>query len=211
MDGLFLTQHQFTLDILERAGTVDCKLVSTMVDTQAKVSVESGPPVADLTHISSLAGALQYLSFTRPNLTYVVQLICLHMHHPQEPHLTTMKRTMRYLRGTLDYGLLLRCSASSRLTVYTDVDWVGCPDTRRSTLSYAVFLGGNLISWTLKHQNVISHSSAEAEYQTVAKGVAEATSGAPRSTDKEHPHLLQQRQCHPALHQPHSAPAYKAC
>jgi hypothetical protein len=128
-DVLFLTQRQFALDILDRAGMVDCKPVSTPVDTQAKVSAESEAPVADPTHFRSLAGALQYLTFTRPDLAYAVQQICLHMHDPREPHLTAMKCTLHYLRGTLDYGLLLRRSASSELTVYTDADWAGCPDT----------------------------------------------------------------------------------
>jgi hypothetical protein len=130
VDRLFLTQRQFALNILERACMVDCKPVSTSVDTQAKVSVESGPPVADPTHFRSLVGALQYLMFTSPDLAYVVPQICLHMHDPREPHLTAMKRTLRYLRGTLDYGLLLRRSASSELTVYTDAEWVGCLETR---------------------------------------------------------------------------------
>jgi hypothetical protein len=69
------------------------------------------------------------------------------MHDPRDPHLTDIKRTLRYLRDTLDYGLLLRRSASSELTVYTDTDWAGCLDTRRSTSRYAVFLGTNLIYW----------------------------------------------------------------
>jgi hypothetical protein len=86
------------------------------------------------------------------------------MHDPQEPHLTIMKRTLRYLWGTLDYGLLLQYSASSELMIYTNADWAGCRDTRRSTLGCAVFLSANLISWSLKHQNIISRSSAEAEY-----------------------------------------------
>jgi hypothetical protein len=153
---------------------VDYKPVSTSVDTQAKVCAESGPPIADSTHFRNLAGALQYLTFTRSDIAYAVQQICLHMHDPREPHLTTMKRTLRYLRDTLDYGLLLRCSASSELTVYTDADWAGCPDTRRSTSGYAVFLGTNLVSWSSKRQNVVSRSSAEAEYRAVANGVAKA-------------------------------------
>jgi hypothetical protein len=79
-DGLFLTQHQFALNILERAGMVDCKLVSMPMDLQAKVSATSGPPVADLTQFKSLVGALQYLMFTRPDIAYTVLQICLHMH-----------------------------------------------------------------------------------------------------------------------------------
>jgi hypothetical protein len=89
---------------------------------------------------------LQYLTFTRPDLAYVVQQICLHMHDPREPHLTAMKRTLRYLQGILDYSLFLRRSASSELTVYTDVDWAGCLDTCRSTSGYVVFLGINFVS-----------------------------------------------------------------
>jgi hypothetical protein len=174
VDGLFLTHRQFALDILERAGMVDYKLVSTPVDTHAKVSVESGPPAANLTHFRSLAGAFQYLTFTRSDIAYTVQQICLHMHDPWEPHLTVIKCTLSYLRGTLDYGLFLRRSVSCELTIYIDADWVGCPDTRWSTSSYAVFLDANLVSWSSKCQNVVSHSSVEAKYRAVANGVVEA-------------------------------------
>jgi hypothetical protein len=168
---------------------VDYKPVSTPVDTQVKVSAESGPPVADPTHFRSHAGALHYLMFTRRDSTYVVQLICLHMHDPQEPHLTAMKRTLRYLRGTLDYGFLLRCSASSELTVYTDANWVRCPDTRRSTSGYTVFLDTNLVSWSSKRQNVVFRSSAKTKYRDMANGVVESC-WLPRSADEEHTHLL---------------------
>ena len=144
------------------------------MDTQAKAPSDAGAPVADPTAYRSLAGALQYLTFTRPDITYAVQQVCLHMHDPREPHLAAAKRILRYLRGTLDYGLLLRRSSPSELVVYTDADWAGCPDTRRSTSGYAVFLGDNLVSWSSKRQNVVSRSSAEAEYRAVANGVAEA-------------------------------------
>jgi hypothetical protein len=144
--GLLLHQRQYTLDILKRAGMTDCNPCSTPVDTQGKLSETEGNPVTDPTAYRSFAGALQYLTFTRPNITYTVQQICLHMHDPRESHLTALKRLLRYLRGTVDYGLLLHQSSSAELVVYTDADWAGCPDTRRSTSGYAVFLGGNLVS-----------------------------------------------------------------
>jgi hypothetical protein len=97
------------------------------------------------------------------------------MHDPQEPHLTAMKRILRYLQGTPDYSLLLRRSSSSDLVVYTDADWAGCSDTRRSTSGYAVFLGDNLVFWSAKRHTVVSRFSAEAKYRAVANGVAEAT------------------------------------
>jgi hypothetical protein len=153
---------------------VDCKLVSTSVNTQAKVSAEFGPPVADLTHFRSLTGALQYLTFTHLDIAYVIQQIWLHMHDPQEPHLTAMKRTLRYLWGTLDYGLLMWRSVSSELMVYINADWTGCPDTHQFTSCYVVFFSTNIVFWSSKRQNVVSRSTAEAEYRTMANDVVEA-------------------------------------
>jgi hypothetical protein len=118
---MFLHQRQYTVDLLERAGMAECKPCATPVDTQGKVSV-AGPPIANPTGYRSIAGALQYLIFTRPHIAYAVQQVCLHMHDPREPHLTAMKWILRYLCGTLDFGLLLRRSSTKELRVYTDAD-----------------------------------------------------------------------------------------
>jgi hypothetical protein len=142
-DGLFLHQHTYTFDILKRAIMAACKPCTTRVDLQAKLAGDSGPPVEDTSQFWSIAGALQYLTFTRPDIAYAVQQTCLHMHDPREPHLMTMKCILHYFQGTPDYGLLLRRSSSSDLVVYTDVDCAGCSDTRRSMSDYAVFLGDN--------------------------------------------------------------------
>jgi hypothetical protein len=134
-----------------------------------------GSPVTDSTQYRSLAGALQYLTFTRPDITYVVQQIYLYMHDPREPHLAALKRILRYLQGTLSFGFTLHHSPPADLVVYTDADWAGCPETHRSTSGFAVFLGNNLVSWSSKRQHTVSRSSVEVEYRAVANGVAEAT------------------------------------
>ncbi|GKB12485.1 ribonuclease H-like domain-containing protein [Tanacetum coccineum] len=84
-----------------------------------------------------------------------------------------LKRVLRYVRGTLDFGLQLYASITGSLVAYTDVDWVGCPTTRRSTSGYCVFLGDNLLSWSAKRQHTPSRSSAEVEYSGVANVIAE--------------------------------------
>jgi hypothetical protein len=98
------------------------KPFSMPVDTQAKFSEDDGPLVTDATSYRSLTSALQYLTFSRPDIAYTIQYVCLHMHTPWEPHLTALKRILCYFRDSLDYGLLLRPSPMSELVVYTDAD-----------------------------------------------------------------------------------------
>ncbi|GJX89075.1 ribonuclease H-like domain-containing protein [Tanacetum coccineum] len=110
---------------------------------------------------------------TESKLGIDVQQVCLHMHDPREPHLSALKRILRYVQGTLNYGLQLFSLSTLDLVAYSDADWAGCPTTRRSTLGYCVFLGTNLLSWSAKRQPTLSHSSAKAEYHGVANAVAE--------------------------------------
>ncbi|GJY42713.1 ribonuclease H-like domain-containing protein [Tanacetum coccineum] len=91
-----------------------------------------GALVQDPTLYRSLARGLQYLTFTRPDLSYVVQQICLYMHDPREPHLVALKRILRYVKGILDLGLHLYASSTTSLVGYTDADWAGCPSTRET-------------------------------------------------------------------------------
>ncbi|GKB13301.1 ribonuclease H-like domain-containing protein [Tanacetum coccineum] len=147
--GMFLSQQKYATEVLERAGMLTCNPCRTPVDTDSKLAA-AGDPVSDPTLYRRLAGALQYLTFTRPDISYAVQQVCLFMHDPREPHFSALKRILR---------------------VYAD--WAGCPTTRRSTSGYCVFLGNNLLSWSSKRQFTLSRSSAEAEYRGVANAVAE--------------------------------------
>ncbi|GJY78258.1 ribonuclease H-like domain-containing protein [Tanacetum coccineum] len=170
--GMFLSQRKYAMEILERAYMVGCNSSRTPVDTESKLG-DGGTPVVDLTLYQSLAGSLQYLTFTRPDITYAVQQVYLYMHDPREPHFSALKWILRYVQGTLDYGLQLFSSTTDSLIAYSDADWAGCPTTRWSTLGYCIFLGNNLLSWSSKRQPTLSHSSAEAKYRGVANVVAE--------------------------------------
>jgi hypothetical protein len=123
-----------------------CKPCTTPIDTNAKLSAD-GPPVADATDYRALAGALQRLTFTRPDISYAVQQICLYMHDPREPHLALIKRVLRYIKGTLDYGLKILQSSTSDLVAYSDADWAVVPildDLPQVTMYFLVtiwFLG----------------------------------------------------------------------
>ncbi|XP_056695222.1 uncharacterized mitochondrial protein AtMg00810-like [Spinacia oleracea] len=124
---MLLSQQNHAQEILERGGMGTCKLVTTPVNTNAKLNADCGPP-QDPTHYCSLAGALQYLTFT--HLTLAMR-VCLFMHDPQEPHFNALKRILRYIQGTFDNGLHLYSTTTARLITYIDADWGGCPNTRR--------------------------------------------------------------------------------
>lgn len=173
--GLFLQQQNYAADILHRANMTYCNSCQTPVDTKAKLAETDSPPVQDPTLYRRLAGALQYLTITQPDIAYAVQQVCLFMHDPRESHFAALKRILRYVKGTISHGLQLYSSFTTKLVAYYDADWAGCPTTRHSTSGFYVFLGNNLVSWSSKRQHTVSRSSAEAEYCGVANVVAEVT------------------------------------
>ncbi|GJT27755.1 ribonuclease H-like domain-containing protein [Tanacetum coccineum] len=133
--GLFLSQKKYARQLLERAHMVNCNPSRTPIDTDSKLGPD-GVPVQDPTLYRSLAGGLQYLTFTRPDLSYAVQQVCLYMHDPREPHFAALKRILRYVQGTLELGLQLYVFATTSLVGYTDADWAGCPSTRSAEAEY---------------------------------------------------------------------------
>nr|GEX49318.1 ribonuclease H-like domain-containing protein [Tanacetum cinerariifolium] len=100
-------------------------------------------------------------------------LVCLYMHDTWEPHFSALKWILRYVQGTLDYGLQLFSSTTDSLIAYLDANWAGCLTTRWSTSGYCVFLGNNLLSWSFKRQPTLSPSTVEAENRGVSNAIAE--------------------------------------
>uniref|UniRef100_A0A2N9FV07 Reverse transcriptase Ty1/copia-type domain-containing protein n=1 Tax=Fagus sylvatica TaxID=28930 RepID=A0A2N9FV07_FAGSY len=120
-----------------------------------------------ITDLLSLLGPFQNLAITRPDISFAVNKVCQFMHRPTIPHWTAVKRILRYLKNTIHHGLLLCRSSSLSLHAYSDADWAGCPDDRKSTRGFCIFLGPNLISWSARKQSTVSRSSTEAEYRAL--------------------------------------------
>ena len=174
-DGILLTQEKYASDVIKRAGMHNCKPVNTPLSTSEKLSVEKGDSLGpnDATHFRSIVGALQYLTLTQPNLSFPVNKVCQFLHAPTMSHWAAVKRILRYLQFTLSIGLKIDKCASMLLNVYSNADWAGNLDDRRSTGGFAVFLGSNLVSWSARKQATVSRSSTEAEYKALANATAE--------------------------------------
>jgi hypothetical protein len=140
-----------------------------------KLQLLSGKKLSseDATRYRSVVGALQYLSLTQPDISFCVNQVCQFMSAPMTDHWTAVKQILRYLHDTIDMGLCLTKSGSSLLSAFLDADWAGNPDDRRSMGGYAIFFGGNLISWSSHKQPTVSRSSTEAEYKAIADTTAE--------------------------------------
>jgi hypothetical protein len=121
----------------------------------------------------SIVGALQYLTLTRPDISFVVNKVCQFLHAPTMVHWAAVKRILRYLKNSTRIGLKISKCRTLLVSGFSDADWVGSLDDRRSTGGYAIFLGTNLVSWSARKWNTVSQSSTEAEYKAVANATTE--------------------------------------
>jgi histone deacetylase 1/2 len=174
-NGILLTQGKYAKDVLQRANMMECKPVNSPLSTSEKLSAHEGDLLGpqDATAYRSVVGGLQYLTLTRPDISFAVNKVCQYLHAPTTVHWATVKRILRYLKHTMEIGLKICKSSSLLVSAFSDADWAGDQDDRRSTGGYAVFLGSNLISWSARKQSTVSRSSTEAEYKAVANATAE--------------------------------------
>ncbi|WKA05108.1 hypothetical protein VitviT2T_023093 [Vitis vinifera] len=107
-----------------------------------------------------------YLAHTGPDLAYALSVVSQYMHNRREQHMNAIMHILRYLKNAPGKGILFTKNVDYQsIEVYTDADWAGTVDDRRSTSSYFTFVGGNLVTWKSKKQNVVAHSSAETEFR----------------------------------------------
>lgn len=147
--GLFLSQQCYIQQLLDRAKVTDCKPISTPI-VVSKTKTEVVADYADPSHYRMLVGSLQYLTITRPDIAYAANDACQHMQTPNVEHFQMMKRILSYLKATITVGHYILADSSLSLSAFSDSDWAGCKETRRSTTDFCTRIGENLISWTAK-------------------------------------------------------------
>ena len=173
--GIHLCQRKYTLDILSDSGMLGCRPNVTPMDYSTKLQATAGTPLS--TEASSsyrrLIGRLIYLTNTRPDITYAVQQLSQYMSNPTSVHQQAAYRILRYLKGTPGSGIFLSATGTPQLRAFSDSDWAGCQDSRKSTTDFVIYLGSSLVSWQSKKQSTVSRSSSEAEYRAMATTTCE--------------------------------------
>jgi hypothetical protein len=170
--GIHLCQTKYINDLLNKTNMSGAKPANSPCPSGSKLSRHNGSPIPDPTTYRQIVGALQYCTLTRPDIAYSVNQLCQHLHAPCSTHWTAAKRVLHYLQGSSDHGLFYTKS-NLQLNAFCDSDWAGCPDDRRSTTGFAVFLGDCLVSWSAKKQAVVSRSNTEAEYRSLSTTTVE--------------------------------------
>jgi histone deacetylase 1/2 len=147
-DGIILSQENYANDLLHRVNMQTYKTIDTPLSVSEKLSLADGEVLSgdDSTNYMSIVGALQYITLTRPDITFSVNKVCQFLHAPTTVHWIAIKCILRYLRETISLGLRLSKSSSTIVNVFSDADWTGCPDDRRSTCGFVVYVGSNLVS-----------------------------------------------------------------
>ncbi|XP_070044448.1 isoamylase 3, chloroplastic isoform X1 [Nicotiana tomentosiformis] len=169
--GIVISQRKYALDILEETGMMGCRPIDSPMDP--KLLPGQGEPLRDPTRYRRLVGKLNYLTVTRPGISFPVSVVSQFMDSPRDSHWDAVVRILRYIKSAPGKGLLLEDQGHVQIVGYTDADWAGSPLDRRSTSGYCVLVGGHLVSWKSKKQNVVARSSAEAEYRAMAMATSE--------------------------------------
>lgn len=169
-EGLLLSQHKYMVDLLRRHNMDGSKPVTTPMATSSNLSVSGD---VDPKEYRSAIGGLQYLTMTRPDISFAVNKLAQSMSRPTANDWLGVKRIMRYLKGSIHHGLLLRCPQSLQLTAYSDSDFGGNIQDGKSTSAYIIFLDSAPLSWRSRKQTGVARSSTEAEYRALASTAAE--------------------------------------
>ena len=163
-EGTFISQSKYAKNLVKKFGLESAKPTRTPMGTTVKLTKDEGGVKVDPTLYRSMIGSLLYLTASRPDISYSVGVCARYQGNPMESHVTAVKRIIRYVNSTLEYGIWYSKDTKANLVGFSDADWAGNADDRKSTSGGCFYVGNNLVSWLSKKQNSISLSTAEAEY-----------------------------------------------
>ncbi|KAK0578805.1 hypothetical protein LWI29_016460 [Acer saccharum] len=169
-DEIFITQAKYAKNLVKKFGLEKAKHCDTPMSTTLKLSKDASGKSVEQTLYRGMIGSLLYLTASRPDISFSVGVCARYQADPKESHLSSVKRIIRYVNGTSNYGIWYSFDTNASLVGFSDADWAGNCDDRKSTSGGCFFLGNNLVSWFCKKQNSISLSTAEAEYIAAGSG-----------------------------------------
>jgi hypothetical protein len=173
--GIFICQQKYASEILDRFGMKECNKVCSPIVPGSKLIKDEKGKTVDATEYKRMIGCLMYLLATRPDLTFSVCLAARYMERPTEMHLASVKRILRYLKGTLSFGMMYKNGDGQDLIMqgWTDSDYAGDYDDRKSTSGYVFTMGSSAVCWSSKKQPIVTLSTTEAEFVAAASSACQ--------------------------------------
>jgi hypothetical protein len=172
-EGITISQRKYCLDLLKDSGLLGSKPASTPLDPAVKLHNDDSKPYGDISQYRRLIGKLLYLTNTRPGICFATQQLSQFLSKPTVNHYKAACRVIRYLKHNPGRGLIFPRSSDLQILGFSDADWAGCIDTRKSTTGYCFFIGSSLVSWKAKKQTTVSRSASEAEYRALSSATCE--------------------------------------
>ncbi|CAJ2653193.1 unnamed protein product [Trifolium pratense] len=175
-EGIYISQQKYAAEVLGRFGMENCNSVCSPIVPGCKLDKDEDGDATDAREYKQIVGSLMYLLATRPDLAYSVCLVARYMERPTNMHLTAVKRILRHLKGTLTNGIMYRCDTEKgfELVGWSDSDYAGDVNDRKSTTGFVFMLGSGAISWSSKKQPIVTLSTTEAEYVAAAACACQA-------------------------------------
>jgi hypothetical protein len=167
-EGTFVHQGKYTKDALKKFDVADAKPLSTPMVTMTALDVDEDGEAMDQKEYQSIIGSLLYLMAMRSDIHFIVCLCACFQASPRTSHQQPVKRIMRYLHFTPEFGLWYSASSTLTLHGYSDADFSGCWLDHKSTLGTCQFLGSSLVFWSSSKQSSIAQSTTKTEYVAVA-------------------------------------------
>ncbi|XP_051135003.1 uncharacterized mitochondrial protein AtMg00810-like [Andrographis paniculata] len=159
--SIFISQDKYAANMLKKFRMENCKPAATPIALIERLKFDDGAEKFDPSIYRSLVGSLIYLTHSRPDILHVVSLISRFMSNPSRSHFAAEKMILCYIQGTKHLGIKYSREKNNELIGFTDSDWTGSQDDRKSTSGYIFCLGSKAISWSSKKQNSVAMSSAE--------------------------------------------------